>query len=115
MALEAAKQKKFCPNCHILVSQDCCPVCYRTQLYTPEPDDFCLLTELEMVWAGVFAECLCDNEIPFTEENAVGAWLSARMGVSFERRRFFVPYGRFEQAKLLLEELFAGETVDEID
>ena len=107
--------EKFCPNCHILIQGDCCPVCFRKELYTPVAEDFCLLTEQEVPWAGVLAECLDDHGIAYTQENAVGAWLSSRMGVAFERKRFYVPYEKMEEAKALVEELFHGETEDETD
>lgn len=90
-------------------------MCFRKQLYTPEPGDFCFLTEREVIWAGVLCECLKDHGIAYTEENAVGAWLSSRLGVSFERKRIYVPYEKLDQAKTLVEELFQGEMEDETD
>ena len=109
ITMEMEENVKFCPNCHILVQGDECPVCYREELYTPIDDDFCLLTEQEVVWAGVLEDCLKTNDIPYTVENAVGAWLSSRLGPAFERKRFFVPYSRMEQAQGLVEELFQAE------
>jgi len=107
--------EKFCPNCHILVSGDCCPVCFREQLYTPLPEDFCLLTEQEAPWFSILGDCLRDNDIAYTEESAVGAWVTSRAGIAFERKRFYVPYEKLELAKALVEELFHGEIVDEAD
>lgn len=106
---ELAKVERYCPDCHILVRDTRCPRCGRKWLDEPAWSDHCFLTEQEGVWAGVFEDCLRQNKIAYVTENVRGAGITARLGTVFERKRFFVRYDCYEQAKALLEELFAGE------
>ena len=109
---ELAAMQNYCPNCHTLVRSIRCPVCDKKWLEPPKGEDYCYLTEKDIVWAGVLEDCLRQNGIPYLTQNTLGSGLTAKMGTLMESVRFFVRYAYFEKAKLLEEELFhAGATV----
>ena len=74
--------------------------------------EMCFLTEQAMVWAGVLADVLAQKRIPFVKESSIGAGLAIRTGALMETFRFFVPQSRLEEAKELVEGMFAGEDED---
>lgn len=104
---EQAAMRNYCPNCHVLVQGSRCPVCDKKWLEPPKGEDYCFLTEKEIVWAGVLEDCLRQNGIPYLTQNVMGAGLTAKMGSVMESVKFFVRYAFFEKAKLLDEELFS--------
>lgn len=105
---ELASRQNYCPNCHLLVPGTRCPVCDRKRLEPPREADYCFLTEKKFVWAGVLEDCLRQNGIPYLTQNVMGAGLTARIGPMMETVKFFIPYGCYEKARLLDEELFRG-------
>ena len=78
----------------------------------PEPEEMCFLTEKAPVWAGVLAEVLAQNRIPFVKESARGAGMTLRAGSMLDTIRFFVPRSQLKSAQELAEGLFAGEETD---
>ena len=110
---ELASMQNYCPNCHLLVQGTRCPVCDKKWLEPPNQDDYCLLTEKEMIWAGVLEDCLRQNAVPYLTQNVMGAGLTAKMGSMMESVKFFVRYGWYEKARLLEEELFRAAVPDE--
>lgn len=111
---EIAQVERYCPNCHVLVRDTCCPVCDKRWLEEPKADDYCYLTEKDSVWAGVLADCLRQNVVPYLTQNTLGAGLTAKMGSMFETVKFYVRYAYYQQAKALEEELFAASSNDEL-
>ena len=79
----------------------------------PRQGEMCFLTEQPPVWAGMLADVLAQNHIPFVRESSLGAGLAIRTGSMGETIRFFVPQARLEAAKELADGLFAGEETDE--
>ena len=75
----------------------------------PPQGELCFLTEQAPVWAGVLADVLTQNRIPFVKESSTGAGLALRAGTLMETFRFFVPRSRLEAAKELADGLFAGD------
>lgn len=75
----------------------------------PRREELCFLTEQPPVWAGVLADVLAQNRIPFVKESSMGAGLAIKTGALLETIRFFVPGSRLEEAKDLADGLFAGE------
>lgn len=69
--------------------------------------EMCFLTEKDVVWAGMLADVLTQNDIPFIKESSLGAGLRIRAGSFMETIRFFVPEGCLASAKELVDELFA--------
>jgi len=67
-----------------------------------------LLTEKEEMWARMLMEALEDNGVPCVAVPVLGAGLVVYTGAR-ERLKVYVPGEKLEQAKALLEELFAGE------
>ena len=111
---ELASLENYCPNCHILVQGTRCPVCDKKWLEPPKPEDYCFLVEKEILWAGVFEDCLRHNGISYLTQNVLGAGLTAKMGSMMESVKFFVPYGCYEKAKLLEEELFRAGAIAQL-
>lgn len=67
------------------------------------------LTEQSPIWAGMLADVLAQDRIPFLKESSMGAGLAIKTGSLMESIRFFVPASRLERARELVEGLFAGE------
>ncbi|MBQ9343421.1 MAG: TIGR04076 family protein [Clostridia bacterium] len=97
----------YCENCCILFAENRCPVCGNKKVRIPEPDDYCFLTEKEMIWAGMLEDVLKQNGIPYFTKQMLGAGLALKIGPMSERCRFYVPYSHFQEADELVEALFA--------
>lgn len=106
---EQSSVERYCPNCHILVRSTRCPRCDKRWLEEPGYNDYCFLTDREVIWAGVFEDCLRLNGIPYLTENTIGAGLAAKIGTTVGSVRFYVRYGYFHRAQALEEELFSAE------
>ena len=75
-----------------------------------QPEKMCYLTEQSPIWAGMLADVLQQNNIPFFKESSLGAGLAIKTGGLSESIRFFVPASRIDGARELVEELFSKET-----
>ncbi len=75
-----------------------------------QPEKMCYLTEQSPIWAGMLADVLQQNGIPFFKESSLGAGLAIKTGGLSESIRFFVPVSRIDGARELVEELFSKET-----
>lgn len=105
---EKGETRMYCPNCHILLKGSRCAVCGSREIRAPRGEDYCYLTEKEVLWAEALKDVLTENRIPFATKNSLGAGLAAKIGPALERVRFFVPYAHYEQARLLEKEFFQG-------
>lgn len=103
----------YCGACNRLVSGNACPVCGRTALHTPRQEDYCFVTEMEMLWSQPLSDLFRDNGILFLTRNVRGAGMTARLGIATEQVRFFVPYWQYDRAKELEEAFFSAEFVEE--
>lgn len=74
-----------------------------------QPEKMCYLTEQSPIWAGMLADVLQQNGIPFFKESSLGAGLAIKTGGLSESIRFFVPVSRIDGARELVEELFSKE------
>ena len=74
-----------------------------------QPEKMCYLTEQSPIWAGMLADVLQQNGIPFFKESSLGAGLAIKIGGLSESIRFFVPASRIDGARELVEELFSKE------
>jgi len=72
-------------------------------------EGMCLLTEKDVVWAGMLADVLKQHNIPFVKESSLGAGMAIRAGSLLETIRFYVPAFHLAAAKDLVEELFARD------
>ena len=97
----------YCENCCILFAENRCPVCGNKKVRIPEPDDYCFLTEKEMIWAGMLEDVLKQNGIPYFTKQMLGAGLALKIGPMSERCRFYVPYSHFQESDDLVEAMFA--------
>ena len=73
-------------------------------------DTLCFLTEKDLLWGGMLADVLKQNKIPFLTQNRLGAGMALKVGPAMERVRFYVPCSHTEQAKRLVDALFAGDS-----
>jgi len=97
----------YCHKCRVLFEDDRCPHCDNPYVWPPEADDYCFLTEKEFPWSRVLEQALKEEGIPVVaDDSVVGAWMTSRLGVRFERTRLFVPYAHLEQAKAMEQEMF---------
>ena len=74
-----------------------------------QPEKMCYLTEQSPIWAGMLADVLQQNGIPFFKESSLGAGLAIKTGGLSESIRVFVPASRIDGARELVEELFSKE------
>lgn len=107
--MEKGGMRMYCPNCHILLNGSRCTVCGSRELRIPRAEDYCYLTEKELLWAGALKDILTENGVPFVTNHALGAGLAAKMGPAMERVRFYVPYSHYEAAKNLERQFFAAD------
>ena len=49
-----------------------------------KPEGMCLLTEKEVIWAGMLADVLRQHGIPFAKESSLGAGMAIRAGSLLE-------------------------------
>lgn len=110
---EAALVERYCPNCHVLVRNTRCPLCGRRWLEEPRAEEYCYLMAKDALWAGVFEDCLRQNQIPCLTENTLGAGLTAKAGSLFESIKFYVRYADFHRAEALAEELFSSDVQED--
>ena len=110
---EMALVDRYCPKCHVLVRNTRCPLCGRRWLEEPESEDYCFLTEKELVWAGVLEDCFRQNQILYLTESTLGAGLTAKAGSMFESIKFYVRYDDFHRAEALTEELFSSDVQED--
>lgn len=99
----------YCPHCNFLLQGSRCPVCGSRELRLPQSSDYCYLTEKEALWSQALTDILTENQIPFLTKNTLGAGLTAKLGPALERVRFYVPWSRYEEARLLDQQFFSGE------
>lgn len=99
----------YCPNCNVLLEGSRCPICGSREVRQPREEDFCYLTEKELVWSTALEDILNDHEIPYVTKTTLGAGLTAKMGHAMERVRFYVPYRCWEEARQLEAEFFRQE------
>lgn len=73
-------------------------------------DALCFLTEKDLLWGGMLADVLKQNKIPFLTKARLGAGMALKVGPAMERVLFYVPCSHLEQAKRLVDALFAGDS-----
>lgn len=103
----------YCTRCSFLTEERTCPLCGGEDLRAPEDGDFCFLTERQALWAGLLADVLKQEGIPFVKESVQGAGLAAKIGPIAERIRFYVPYDRYAAAKELETAVFSADSIVE--
>lgn len=96
----------FCKKCMLLVDAQKCPYCGNSNLYEPQPNDYCFITEKEFIWSELIADVLEQNGIPFYKKPKLGAGMAIRVGLAQECYRFYVPFSHIEKARTLVEQLF---------
>lgn len=100
---------RYCDKCRVITKQEECPSCGRRGLTEPDEHAICFLVEKEMLWGEMFAEILRKNSIPFWYDTVLGAGIALKVGPSFERYRFYVPFPYLEQSRQLAEQIFQSE------
>lgn len=104
----------YCERCMIPSGESACPSCGGQGLRAVLPGDPCFLTEQQSLWAGVLEDVLDQKRMPHMKQPVCGAGLTAKLGSSWERYRFFVPYEYLPASQEVAEELFS-ETESKLD
>jgi len=99
----------FCEKCNAAHPVNVCPDCHSRGLREVEPDDYCFLTEREVMWADMLRAALADVDIESAYRPVFGAAMSVSMGKALERHQIYVPYDCYEAALAVMFSLF-GET-----
>lgn len=106
----------YCEKCRIVFEGKKCPECGKSRnVREIRDDDLCLLTEKELIWSEMVSDALKDRDILFMKESVNGAGVSAIMGSVFENERFFVSWADYHDAKEIVDDLFSGKFVFDID
>ena len=98
----------YCEKCKRLFESDDCPACGRSGRQSTS-DDLCFLTEKQAVWAGMLADVLRQEGLPFLQENPLGAWVTVKSGYMMARYRFYVRFEDLSRAQEIVKELVASE------
>lgn len=99
----------FCEKCNAVHPTTECPDCRTRGLRPVENDDYCFLTEREVMWADMLRAALADADIESAYRPVFGAAMSVSMGKALERHQIYVPYDCYEGALAVMFALF-GET-----
>ena len=105
----------YCEACSLLTEQSRCPRCGSRTLRAPLDNDYCFLTEKELIWSTAMETLLTDNDILWVTKQALGAGLTSKIGSMQERTRFYVPYSQFSAARRLDEEFFSEKFDGELE
>ena len=105
----------YCEKCRRIIQEDQCPFCKKSIVREPDPEDLCLLTELDYISSGILEDLLKQNNIPYLKKDVMGAGMAIRVGPMFEMSRFYVSYDQLGGAQEVIGNLFppADETEKE--
>jgi len=106
---------KYCENCKRLTSfENKCMRCGEKNVREPQENDSVYFSTLQYPYAGMLEDVLTQHDVPHHKQGKLGAGMVARTGtLGTEQFDFFVPFGKFDEAKELYEELFAVEEKDD--
>ena len=62
-----------------------------------------LLAQTDTLHASMLEPLLADEDIPYSKEGHKGVAFVMKAGTLLEKYNFYVPYGAYEQAKVLTE------------
>lgn len=96
----------FCEKCNAAHPTTECPDCHTRGLRPVEDDDYCFLTEREVMWAEMLRAALADVDIESAYRPVFGAALSVSMGKSLERHQIYVPFDCYDDARSVMFSLF---------
>lgn len=96
----------YCEKCHMLNEENHCINCCKKKLREVRDDDYCFLTEKEMMWCEMLKEILDNYDISYICESTNGAAMGLNMGVAIERYQVFTPYANYEQASQIIKHMF---------
>lgn len=110
----------YCEKCMLLCESGKCPVCSQKlfgaqKLREVKDNDPVLLTKQDRIAAGLLEPVLRDNNIPYLKEGNLGAGLTAELGDMMEEYRFYIPYGKLEEGRDIVESLFGNSSDDPDD
>ena len=97
----------YCEKCFRIIDQERCPYCKSRKVREPEPQDLCLLAELDYLPSGILEDVLQQSGIPFLKKGVMGAGMAIKVGPMFERNRFYVTFDILENAKAVYEDVFS--------
>ena len=96
----------FCERCNAFYPTTECPDCHTRGLRPVEDDDYCFLTEREVMWAEMLRAALYGADIESAYRPVFGAAMSASMGKAIERHQIYVPYDCYDAAMDVMLALF---------
>lgn len=97
----------YCEKCCRIIETDRCPVCKKSLVREPGPQDPCFLAEQDYLFSGILEDVLKQKGIPFLKKDVMGAGMAIKVGPMLERSRFYVMFDRLPEAEAVLKELFA--------
>lgn len=101
----------YCENCMLLCNGDACKRCDTKALRAPKENDPVFLIEKEALWCGGMEETFRTQGIPCLKKGWQGAGITERLGYVTETYAFYVPFGAYEKAKALLNDIYGADTV----
>lgn len=92
----------FCQQCYILFTEKTCPNC-QNKARPPEPYDLIFYLRADYFTSARIEDFLKEKAIPYMKKGQLGAGLTSRIGMSFERESFFIPYEAYKDHEDELE------------
>ena len=83
-----------------------CKNCGHKLLKPIKKDDYCFLTEKEMIYAEMLKEVLDNYHIPYICEPFMGVGLALKVSIMRESYQFFVPYQYYDESLKIVNEKF---------
>ena len=105
----------YCPGCKRLFEGEKCPACGKKHGRAPEGEDFCLVYSGGQIWADMASDVLEQNGIICMVQSSRGAAMAMLTGLLSDQYELYVPYASFDQAKEILDALFASVQTEEED
>ena len=100
----------YCEKCHLINEQDFCQTCGNKKLRKPENNDYCFLIEVNSMFGEMYERILKEEDIPYTAMPS-GNGVRSYFALNLENHVIYVPYGFFNKAKELLNDILMN--VDE--
>ena len=95
---------QYCSKCSIIFkTHNRCPLCNNKKIRVPLENDAVFLAYIKDFYdAGMLANMLKENEIPYIKKANTVDFRAISGGFSYGSYDFFVPYGAYEKSKELL-------------
>lgn len=100
------EEKMYCSACMKLIYTNECEDCGNENLRLVRAEDPVYITKQNTMFAGMLEDVFKQNNIPFITRALMGAGFTTLVGSALEEISFYVPMRLYDEASLLVEEIF---------